>query len=539
MSDADFHRKPSKYSRAIIKGTAGAGKTMLMKHLVLETFQHSDRIPIFIDLRDIEDPRKESFLKSIFNLCTPAEKKDTFKVFNAGLRTGVFSFFFDGLDEVNPEYREATFRQMQRFPFDYPDVEVRISSRPETETSAFSIFPVLTLQKLSITQVKELLFRTEFHEEAKKASFVKKIDDGLYAERESFLSNPLLTLLMLMVYSDSGDLPERAALFYDQAFDTLYSRHDASKGPFRRSFRSKLHKDQFRTAFRFFCYRTLAKHQISFASIDIRSELERTIEICEYECTTEDLLHDMLESVCLLQRDGGKIHFIHRSFQEFFAADFMAKWNTSDRYTLIDTLLSDPIASKAGPLLYDIDQWYTEEYWVLPTVRSLLEMLAKVSKETPVTELVSSVGVSADYGCFAEVKWRVGDAFFNRLSTITTLYGERYEWFGYTEPKDVQAYSEGYQSFRDYVNRSPRAPLEFKEILEDETRARVKAKIELKSEKSVMRGYWELKLSEEHEGWLQETSLTNIMPSIKMYLTDLEADVSKRVSARNRIDILR
>ena len=42
--------------RAVVTAPAGAGKSILLRHLFLTALQCSDRIPVFIELRSIDDP---------------------------------------------------------------------------------------------------------------------------------------------------------------------------------------------------------------------------------------------------------------------------------------------------------------------------------------------------------------------------------------------------------------------------------------------------------------------------------------------------
>jgi len=346
-----------------------------------------------------------------------------------------------------------------------------------------------------------------------------------------------LSQIKRIFISDTGEIPERASVFYDQAFDTLYSRHDSSKGPFKRVFKSELPKDKFRQAFRLFCYRSLAHHQVSFSPPELKSHIERVINILELESQVDDIIHDLLESVCVMHRDEGKILFIHRSFQEYFAADFMSKWQADDKFELMDTILSDPIASRAAPLLYDIDEWAMEEFWVVPVTKILLNELLDLESST--LGMVEEVGVAAESGSFSLVAWRNGDKIFSRVSSLATVYQGGYPELVAPQLSEFSAVPEFYADFRDFVRHSPLAPSEYKKMLRDEMRQREKARVELKSKDAVTRGFWPLVVGEDHEEWLRGTGLLKILPRIRVAVAKLHEDVSQRVSARQKVDILR
>lgn len=539
-TDEDLTNNIEKFSKLIIKGTAGSGKTMLMKYLTIKEFQRGERIPIFIDLRDIKSPREMSFIRSVFDLCTPDKSNSEYDIFNAGLNEGVFSFFFDGLDEINPEYQPDTFRQMQRFPIDYPRVKTVISSRPETETMGFSIFNELTLDDFNIDQSCQLIEKTNYHDITKKELFLSKLRSGEFSDRETFTKIPLLCLLMFMTFSDAGEVPERAALFYDQAFDTLYSRHDSSKGPFRRIHRSSLQKDQFRRVFRIFCYRTLVSHLISFDNIQIFRHLSRSLEIESLDCNVDDLKRDCLESVCLLQRDGGKIYFIHRSFQEYFAADFLANYRGANQFEIFDKVLNGTTATILPSLLKDIDIAVFEQIWILPTIEKLQDLMkGKSKKNTPIEKMIGNIQVMDSDGTIISKFYMGEDSIFSVIGILAELYDSSEFPLPQLRFNNVKAYPENYGSFRDFVKQSASAPQEFKIQLEKETNLIRMANETRKSMTQHIINIWEIDMNQnDAKRWLKSLIIPDIIPEIRIALITLHKIVCDRVEKRSKLNIL-
>jgi hypothetical protein len=541
IHDFAFATKARPQSACLIRATAGAGKTMLMKYLALETYANSERIPIFIDLREIGDPGKESFLRSVFRLCTPEGSNKDYDLFNAGLNAGLFSFFFDGLDEINPGYRERTFRQIQRFPFDYPEVLVTISTRPETEVSGFTIYTIYYLDPFTLHQSVDLISKTEFHDELKKVAFVDHLNGGLYYEKLSFASNPLLCLLMLMTFSDQGEIPDRAASFYDQAFETLYSRHDTSKGPFRRIHRTGLGKREFKRVFGIFCYRTLANHQISFADIDLKRDLQRSIELSEVVCDTDDFLKDCLEGVCVLQRDEGKVDFIHRSFQEFFAADFLAHYRGKNIYSVFNQILSDTLATKVAPLLYDLNPFLMEEVWIGKAIDHVIKVLdqGKPSETAEyLSKFVSEITISID-GEVSGVGWIKGEEFSHIIKILDMIYPDAGLPHDGLSLVGYKMFPDGYEDFRNFLLKSPLSPEIFRRRLQEEADAIKKANRERKSMTSqIVTGFEVGMESHEFWPWFNETDLVKLFPETLERLRELKRVVISRNEQRRAIDIL-
>ena len=185
---------------------------------------------MFIQLRELEDPRNISFLNSIFKITTPAGSKASYNIFYHGLKEGLFYLLLDGLDEIPPQDRGTIFQHMQRFHLEYPDCKIIISTRPEVNLANFEMFDVLRIDSMKKAQTLELIKKTPYYDSEKKDAFIDRMAGPLYEENVSFLSIPLLALLMLLTHSQYSETPSRATVFYKQAFDTLFRRHDASKG---------------------------------------------------------------------------------------------------------------------------------------------------------------------------------------------------------------------------------------------------------------------------------------------------------------------
>lgn len=530
------------HNSVLIRGTAGAGKTMLMKYLALETFANGVHLPIFIDLRDIGHPREESFLRSVFRLCTPEGSNKGFELFHAGLRTGLFSFFFDGLDEVNPSYREKTFQQIQRFPFEFPDILVTISTRPETEVGGFSRYMNYKLLDLSEDQAVELIEKTDFHDERKKAAFIEKLNTGLYQEKQSFASNPLLCLLMLMTFSDAGEIPDRAAVFYDQAFETLFIRHDISKGPFRRVHRTGLRKREFRVLFGLVCYRTLANHEVSFEDIDLRHHVQRAVELCEAECDPDDFIMDCLEGVCLLHRDGGKIHFLHRSFQEFFVADFLSNYRNDNIFDVFNEILSDPIASRVAPLLHDLSAPLLEETWIIPSIQKAIDVLDQGDVSADMNYLgrfVHALIVSDDTGRVSNVEWILGKEIEQLMKVLSVVYPET----GLSEKRlellGVRMFPERYTTFREFLLSDPMVPQKVITRIEQESAEIEQANRERTAMTQRKVRSWVLQLDKQAlANWIDSTEIVSVFPNLLAELRALNDKLVSKSERRRTVNLL-
>lgn len=306
----------------IIQGTGGIGKSTLMKHLFINELEQKDLIPIFIELKDINDLEKDYEINDII-----FEKLDNLgselneKYLEYALKSGCFMFLLDGYDEILSQKKDTFFKKLDSFCDKYPKNYYIISSRPYSEFIEFQRFTVLTTCPLSKTQAISLINRIEFDEDIKRR-FVSALDEELYEKHKSFASNPLLLNIMLLTYDNYAEIPEKLHLFYANAFETLYSKHDATKAGYRRELRSDLSYDSFRKIFSYFCFISYAQGKIEFSYDDLVIILKK-VSISRIVFDIDNYILDLVNSLCVLYKDGINYKFAHRSFQEYFVALFL------------------------------------------------------------------------------------------------------------------------------------------------------------------------------------------------------------------------
>lgn len=372
----------------LITGTAGAGKSMLMRYLALRAMTDViDQIPLFIDLRDLPDPASVKLFDSIFERVTPEAERQNRDVFDQALKAGGFCLFLDGVDEVAPENRVNMKDAIEDICIRYPKLSIILSSRPDVDFTGWEQFYTLQLMLLNNEQTKLLIEKVPYGDPECKEIFLRRLSAGEFENRKSFLQVPLLSVLLLMFFGEHLHLGESSTSFYDQAFEVLYRRHDRTKG-LRRTHFSKLSSDAFRKAFAAFCYKSLVDSKISFTEEELNSYVNKASIISGIELDSADFSQDIIESVSMMQRDGSKILFIHRSFQEYFAAIFIARYKGDEAYRVHDIIYSHSTTDNVAPMVFEIDQASFEREWALPTLRAIT---ADLSQKTSYFDIVSSI----------------------------------------------------------------------------------------------------------------------------------------------------
>ncbi len=366
----------------IIQGTGGIGKSTFMKHLLINELYKKDLIPIFIELKDLNDIDSDYNISDfIFNKLYNLGSEINNEYLEHALKSGCFLFLLDGYDEILSDQKNVFLKKITDFCDRYSNNYYIISSRPYSEFVEFQRFTVLTLCEFTKEQALSLINKIDFDENI-KSQFIKALDDSLYDNHTSFASNPLLLNIMLLTYDNYAEIPEKLHLFYANAFDTLYSKHDATKGGYKRELKSKLPFDSFKKVFSNFCFITYYQGKMEFTYDDLILFLKKS-KNKSLEFNIEAIVDDLINSICVLYKDGLNYRFTHRSFQEYFTAIFLKE--LPDEYLnkmgieLIKKDTHRAIHDSVFSMLYDMSEERTEQNIILPLLE-IIEEDCKIDK---------------------------------------------------------------------------------------------------------------------------------------------------------------
>lgn len=321
--------------KLFITGTGGMGKSMLMKHILLDTINKETYIPIFIELKNLNNHLEESFLQFIYDSISQIKINMTLEQFEYTLYLGNYLFLLDGLDEIDPQIINNVENQLKSFIDKYDGNHFIVSSRPSDTFIGWNEFHEYKLEPLSKKQAVLLISKLEYDTEIKR-KFQKQLKNSLYENHESFASIPLLLTIMLITYTDGGEIPTNLIGFYEQAYVALFYQHDASKSGFTRNMKTKniLDIEQFKQIFSYVAFKSFFSSNIDVKKDDLYNYLKRYKQRENIEFSSSDYIHDADKSVYLLVREGNSFKFSHRSFQEYFAALYVERLNDSDQIKL-------------------------------------------------------------------------------------------------------------------------------------------------------------------------------------------------------------
>lgn len=358
----------SKFS--IIRGTGGSGKSTLLKYLFLETIKQESYIPLFIELNELNNydlTVSSNFIEIICEILTTfgseLQKDQLIRL----LESGKVVIFLDGYDELKFDNVKPFVTIFGKFCKRFPNNNYILTSRPNTDFREFQRFAVFQISELTIEQSISLIKKLNYSESKVADEFIKELNDNLYNTHKSFASNPLLLTLMLINFTHYRKIPEKIHIFYQEAFDTLYRLHDSRKpGMYSREFNTlnDLPKDIFMNTILEISIISYLKSQTSFKE----DELIHMINEKQFEFDSKDYIDDLI-SICIFYREGDRISFVHKTFQEYFSAKYLEQLPDIKRYSQVgEYLINEFIKGNIGgtdiliPILYALSPDKFEKY---------------------------------------------------------------------------------------------------------------------------------------------------------------------------------
>jgi len=310
---------PFKNNHNIIFGTVGQGKSILMRYLLGGEIKTGTRVPMFVELRNVEDTPLRTFLAEKFSrLVGATADQELFTIFAEG---GKISMLLDGFDEVEPSNVSRLMQEIEELSFSFPNCRIVLTSRPDSECKHLTNFHAFRIQPLTLDDLLGF-----YKKITKDSAFSARIHAAIKSSPtkiRELITTPLLATLLAISYRSAQKIPLGFSEFYNDLFQILLIRHDASKLGWRRHRKSKIDDRQIQQIFEAFCFSTRKKQ---LTSIDIESTYEMAVTSIQetgVQAEPQSFLDDIKKITCLLIEEGKKVSFVHASVQEFFAARYI------------------------------------------------------------------------------------------------------------------------------------------------------------------------------------------------------------------------
>ena len=204
------------YKRLLVRGIPGAGKSMLLKYLILSWADGklnkdlSDKIPVLLELYRLDNPNLTNLNQEYLqNQLVEAFARDDFpnaqRFVAQGLYNGKLMLFLDGLDEVNSNLRPQVIKEIKDLLDKYDQCKAVITCRTAVYHDEF----IQDLDKtLDIIDFSDQQIRRFLEAWKEQMSPEKSIDQLMQTLRErpqimSLARNPLLLTIIAYLYTDT------------------------------------------------------------------------------------------------------------------------------------------------------------------------------------------------------------------------------------------------------------------------------------------------------------------------------------------------
>jgi hypothetical protein len=130
--------------------------------------------------------------------------------------------------------------------------------------------------------------------------------------------------------------------------------------------------------------------QATFAYLDYGITLKQAQAVrcvqstMQFNCLSakaEDFLDDLCSSISILIREGEQYNYIHRSFQEYFVAVFLATREVENFQDIIKKFITERSNDTVVPLLQDINPDKFENKFLQPALEKLRPLLEAIDIE--------------------------------------------------------------------------------------------------------------------------------------------------------------
>lgn len=424
------------HKKVILLGTAGAGKSCFLKYYFCESLQQKSFFPLFYELRKL-DEAQSSLMDSLHIDIARFNENFTKENLNLILKKEKTLLLLDGFDEISFERKQVYFKEIMDIAEKYPNLNIILSSRVEQGGfQEWNLFNIAKIKPLNLEQACKVVEKLNYDSEVKER-FLSALQENLYNKHRDFASNPLLLTIMLFTYEQNGEIPEKMHIFYEQAYQTLFNKHDSYKQGFVRKSLTNLDMQQFKVVFSLFCLTTYHKQLFDFNESDFNERLEKCLRQTQnQQVSAENLKKELLSNVPLMVQDGLHFCFAHRSFQEYFSACYLIH-NQNLPFEIFDTIGKRLRIDNVLSMTFDMNQRLLEEKWILPKIQTIL---SEIKDDLSVCGRFDNMLVF--YDCISIDEIKKGDLrFFISLSDNNNFVHFLHRKYHLNETRRDQAYA--------------------------------------------------------------------------------------------------
>ncbi|KKD39580.1 MAG: NACHT domain-containing NTPase [Limnoraphis robusta] len=385
-----------KFSKLMILGKPGAGKTTFLKHLAIQciggAFQ-AERVPVFITLKDFADIKEHpNLLEYLQHLLKGySDEMEDISTLTSLLKAGKFLILLDGLDEVREIDSSRILREIKQLSQEFHQNKFVITCRIAAKEYIFEKFTEVEVADFNEEQIADFSHKW-FHSKndpVKAERFLEKLkqDEPIL----ELATNPLLLTLLCLVFEDVGGFPDNRTRLYAEGIAKLLREWNISCERERDPVYKKLSPNYREELLCIIAWNTFKRGNYFFYQEEVAKLIRDYIQNLP-GITQEDLLkldhRAVLDSIelqhgLLVERARGIYSFSHLTFHEYFTAcEIVTNCNQCD---INDPTLRELVSHITEPnwrevFLLTVQMLYSADYFLL-NLKTSVDLLVQNSKE--------------------------------------------------------------------------------------------------------------------------------------------------------------
>jgi hypothetical protein len=332
-----------RFSKLMILGKPGAGKSTFLQHLAIQCNQGGifiDRVPIFIRLKTFSENTRgltdSDFLKFITQeISNDCEAIDETKVIEL-LSYGRAFILLDGLDEVSQEDSDRVVKQISNFCEKYHRNKFVITCRIAAQQYRFFGFTYVEVADFNQEQIED--FAKKFFIAADRSSsessltkalnFINHLKSPENSQIREISVTPILLTLTCLAFLYKAKFPTNRAELYQDGIEILLSKWDKSRHIFREDIYKNLSICQKKELLTYIASVAFEENSYFLRKEKLEEYINKFLKQIEKKSNTsmqERLGSVVLKSIeaqhgLLIERAHNIYSFSHLTFQEYFTA---------------------------------------------------------------------------------------------------------------------------------------------------------------------------------------------------------------------------
>ena len=362
------------YSKLMILGKPGAGKTTFLKYLAILCNNGNDKgrdtvgaglgnnsrrpqtssqqnpssqpspstdnfstepalfclVPIFVTLKDFADaankPGLLEYISQQFSDCGFVGAIHESPLQDV-IKHGRALVLLDGLDEVREEDNSRVLKEIRDFSEQFRDNHFVMTCRIAAREYTFEKFTEVEVADFDDEQISTFATKWFKNKAVKAETFIKRLEDN--DRIKQLAASPLLLTLLCLAFEESGDFPANRSELYKEGLDALLKKWDAKRGIYRDQVYKKLSVQRKEDLLSKIALTTFERSDYFFKQKAAEQYITDYIRNLPAANTDEEALQLDSEEVLraiehhhglMVERAKGIYSFSHLTFHEYFTA---------------------------------------------------------------------------------------------------------------------------------------------------------------------------------------------------------------------------